>query len=62
MDKKIHEEHVEVMNEDQKDPKYTAENPSQTIPMLEDGYFKILGGSHLMYSFLMKRFKDEVGD
>jgi len=30
--------------------------------MLEDGYFKILGGSPLIYSYLMKRYQTEVGD
>lgn len=61
MEKKITEEHVEVIEEHQKDPKYTGENPSQTIPMLEDGFFKVLGGSHLIYSYLMRRFHDEIG-
>ena len=29
--------------------------------MLEDGFFKILGGSPLMYSYLMKRYENEIG-
>ena len=29
--------------------------------MLEDGFFKILGGSPLMYSYLMKKYENEIG-
>jgi hypothetical protein len=30
--------------------------------MLEDGFFKILGGSPLIYSYLMNRYQNEIGD
>ena len=62
MEKSIKEELVETIDDHHKDPKYNIENPAQTIPMLEDGYFKILGGSPLIYSYLMKRYQTEVGD
>ena len=61
-DMNIHEEHVDPTMNHHKAEKYTIENPSETIPMLEDGFFKILGGSPLIYNFVMKRHQEEIGD
>ena len=34
--------------------KYLSKNPTGCIPMVEEGQFKVMGGSHVIYYFLCK--------
>lgn len=36
------------------DTRYLAVNPTGHIPMIEEGHYKVLGGSHIIYVFLCK--------
>ena len=45
---------VDTTKNDHKKKEYTDINPTATIPMLEEGHFRVLGGNHVIYVFLSK--------
>ena len=47
---------IDTLEDSHKSDEYLAENPAGSLPMLENGYFKILGGSSLMYMYAMKQW------
>jgi glutathione S-transferase len=47
-------ENIEFLKPGPKFNEYLSKNPLGTIPMLEEGNYRIFGGSNLIYIFLCK--------
>ena len=45
---------VNALKNEHTGAKYIGINPSGTIPMMEEGMFKVLGGNHVIFVFLCK--------
>ena len=45
---------IEPLKGDNSATRYLAINPTGHIPMLEEGFFKVLGGNQLIYIFMVK--------
>ena len=45
---------IDTIKNQHKDIRYVGINPTCTIPMIEEGMFKVLGGNHVIYVFLCK--------